>query len=104
MTNYFFVIIKQIPSRPLKLINDRQYFDILNAVSAYCISSVAKRKIKNLLPQSTYEQADTLISETKQAYALFQYETSFDLSVDDVTELCSLAKIYIIFQLLVVIQ
>ena len=76
-----------------KTLTKLQYFDILNAVSAYCISSLAKRKIRNLLPQSTYGQAETLISETKQAYALFQYETSFDLSVDDVTEVCSLARV-----------
>ncbi len=76
-----------------KTLTKLQYFDILNTVSAYCISSLAKRKIRNLLPQSTYGQAETLISETKQAYALFQYETSFDLSVDDVTEVCSLARV-----------
>ena len=33
------------------------------------------------------------MTETKQAYDLFQYESSFDLSVDDVSEICALAKV-----------
>lgn len=76
-----------------KTLTKLQYFDILNAVSTYCVSSVAKQKINRLLPASSFEQTETLISETKQAYALFQHETSFDLSVDDITDVCSLARV-----------
>ena len=45
------------------------------------------------MPAASYEEAQRLIEETKQAYDLFQYETSFDLSVDDVTEICALARV-----------
>ncbi len=31
-----------------------------------------------------------VLSETRQAYDLFKYETSFDLAADDVSEICSL--------------
>ena len=41
----------------------------------------------------TAEQARTLLDETRQAYDLFQYETSYDLAVDDVSEICSLARV-----------
>ena len=33
------------------------------------------------------------MEETKQAFDLFQYETSFDLSVDDVKDACALARV-----------
>ena len=76
-----------------KTLNKLQYYDILNAVSSFCVSSMAQQKVKNLLPAISYEQAERLIEETKQAYSLFQHETSFDLSVDDVTDVCALAKV-----------
>ena len=76
-----------------KTLNKLQYFDILNSVSSFCISSLAKLKVRKLLPAESYEQAQQLIEETKQAYSLFQYETSFDLSVDDVTDVCALARV-----------
>lgn len=80
------------------MINDKtllklQYRDILNLVSVYSVSSVAKEKTRNLLPAASYEQATILLSETKQAYDLFQHETSFDLSVDDVSDVCALARV-----------
>ena len=76
-----------------KTLNKLQYFDILQQVSAFCISSVAKQKVNELLPAATIEEAQTLILETKQAYDLFQFETSFDLSVDDLSEVCALARV-----------
>lgn len=76
-----------------KTLNKLQYFDILQSVSSFCISSVAKQKLLDLLPATSIEQAQTLILETKQAYDLFQYETSFDLSVDDLTDVCALARV-----------
>ena len=76
-----------------KTLNKLQYFDILQQVSAFCISSVAKQKVNELLPAATMEEAQTLILETKQAYDLFQFETSFDLSVDDLSEVCALARV-----------
>lgn len=76
-----------------KTLKKLQYFDILESVSSYSISSVAKEKVRKLLPAANYEQALSLIAETKQAYDLFQYESSFDLSVDDVGEICSLARV-----------
>ena len=33
------------------------------------------------------------MEESRQAFDLFRFETSFDLSVDDVSEVCALAKI-----------
>ncbi len=76
-----------------KTLKKLQYFDILDGVSAFCVSSIAQKKVRQLLPADSFEQAQQLLEETKQAYALFQYETSFDLSVDDVTETCALARV-----------
>ncbi len=70
-----------------------QYKDILQAVSAFAVSSVAKNKVLNLAPAETAEQAHALLDETRQAYDLFQYETSYDLAVDDASEICSLARV-----------
>lgn len=70
-----------------------QYKDILQAVSSFAVSSVAKSKVLKLTPAETAEQARTLLDETRQAYDLFQYETSYDLAVDDVSEICSLARV-----------
>lgn len=70
-----------------------QYLDILKSVSSYCISIVAKDKVLNLLPSDSAEQAKVLLSETRQAYDLFQFESSFDLSVDDVSDACALARV-----------
>ncbi len=80
------------------MINDKtiaklQYDDILKQVSAYAISDVAKRKILQIRPAQTFDDAQNLLLETKQAHNLFQYETSFDLSVDDVKEICALARV-----------
>ncbi|MCM1533471.1 MAG: endonuclease MutS2 [Corallococcus sp.] len=77
----------------LKTLQKLQYFDILQSVSAYCISSVAKSKVTDLLPADDMQQASRLILETQQAYDLFRFESSFDLSVDDVSEICALARV-----------
>ncbi|MCH5159290.1 MAG: endonuclease MutS2 [Clostridiales bacterium] len=76
-----------------KTLNKLQYFDILNAVSAHCISSIAQQKVRNLKPANSYLDATQLLNETKQAYDLFKFESSFDLSVDDVSEACALARV-----------
>ncbi len=76
-----------------KTLNKLQYYDVLRGVSAFCISSIAQAKMRALRPARSAEEATRLIEETKQAYALFQYETSFDLSVDDIAEICSLARV-----------
>lgn len=76
-----------------KTLTKLQYEDILQAVSAFSVSRVAKNKVVKLVPADTAEQAQTLIAETRQAYDLFQYETSYDLAVDDVSEICSLARV-----------
>ncbi len=65
----------------------------MQAVSSFAVSSVAKSKVLKLAPAETAEQARTLLDETRQAYDLFQYETSYDLAVDDVSEICSLARV-----------
>ena len=67
-----------------KTLNKLQYYDILNAVSNFCISSLAKLKVKSLTPAGNYADAKQQLEETKQAYDLFKFESSFDLSVDDV--------------------
>ncbi len=76
-----------------KTLKKLQYGDILQQVSTFCISEVAKRKVLQILPAESFEDAQALLLETKQAYNLFQYETSFDLAVDDVAEICSLARV-----------
>lgn len=76
-----------------KTLNKLQYKDILVTASSFCISSLAKYKVQSLTPAESYDDAVRLIEETKQAYTLLQYETSFDLSVDDVAETCALAKV-----------
>lgn len=70
-----------------------QYYDILQAVGAYCISSVAKNKVAKLSPGKSLEEMQKLVLETKQAYDLFQYNSSYDLAVDDVKEICELARV-----------
>lgn len=62
-------------------------------VSAYCISSIAQGKVRNLKPAADWEKAVQTLDETKQAFDLFRFETSFDLSVDDVSEACALARV-----------
>lgn len=76
-----------------KTLQKLQYFDILNSVSAFCISEIARSKMHNVLPANSFDEALRLVKETEQAYGLFQYETSFDLSVDDVYETCALARV-----------
>ena len=76
-----------------KTLNKLQYYDILNAVSAHCISSLAQQKVQRLKPANSYSDATLLLNETKQAYDLFKFESSFDLSVDDVSESCALARV-----------
>ncbi len=76
-----------------KTLKKLQYFDILQQISVFAISSVAKQKVLNILPDADFESAEKHLEETKQAFDLFQYETSFDLSVDDVKEICSLARV-----------
>ena len=50
-----------------KTLNKLQYYDILNAVSAHCISSLAQQKVKSLAPAGSYDDAVLLLNETKQA-------------------------------------
>ena len=76
-----------------KTLQKLQYYDILEAVSAHCISSLAQQKVRRLTPANSFDDAMQLLNETKQAYALFQFESSFDLSVDDVSEPCALARV-----------
>ena len=76
-----------------KILNKLQYYDILDAVSNFCISSLAQQKVKHLAPASSFDEAVQLLNETRQAYDLFKFESSFDLSVDDVSESCALARV-----------
>lgn len=76
-----------------KTLKKLQYADILRQISAFSVSSIAKGKIENLLPADSFDEAKRLVEETKQAFDLFQYETSFDLSVDDVKDACALARV-----------
>ncbi len=76
-----------------KTLNKLQYYNILEQVSQFAVSSVAKQKILSLLPCDNFDDAQKLLAEADQAYNLFKYETSFDLSVDDVTEICALARV-----------
>ncbi len=76
-----------------KTLKKLQYADILRQISAFSVSSIAKRKVENLLPADSFDEAKRLVEETKQAFDLFQYETSFDLSVDDVKDACALARV-----------
>lgn len=76
-----------------KTLKKLQYADILRQISAFSVSSIAKEKVENLLPADSFDEAKRLVEETKQAFDLFQYETSFDLSVDDVKDACTLARV-----------
>lgn len=76
-----------------KTLKKLQYHDILQQVAAYSISSVAKQKVLELLPADSFEETVRLVNESKQAYDLFQFESSFDLSVDDVKDACALARV-----------
>lgn len=76
-----------------KTLKKLQYADILRQISAFSVSSIAKEKVENLLPADSFDEAKRLVEETKQAFDLFQYETSFDLSVDDVKDACALARV-----------
>ena len=76
-----------------KTLEKLQYADILRQISAFAVSAVAKQKVLNLLPADTFPSAQALLEESRQAFDLFRFETSFDLSVDDVSEACALAKI-----------
>ncbi len=76
-----------------KTLKKLQYADILRQISAFSVSSIAKGKVENLLPADSFDEAKRLVEETKQAFDLFQYETSFDLSVDDVKDACALARV-----------
>ncbi len=77
----------------LKTLTKLQYFEILHQVSAYSISSVAKNKVLQILPAKNINEMRQLIDETKQAHDLFQYNSSFDLAVDNVQEICELARV-----------
>ena len=76
-----------------KTLKKLQYEDILNQIASFSVSAVAKRKVLQPLPSENFDEAQNLLQETRQAYNLFQFETSFDLAVDDVKETCSLAKV-----------
>lgn len=76
-----------------KTLKKLQYADILRQISAFSVSTIAKGKVENLLPADSFDEAKRLVEETKQAFDLFQYETSFDLSVDDVKDACALARV-----------
>ncbi len=76
-----------------KTLNKLQFFDILDSVASFCVSSIAQQKVRSLLPAANFEDAQRLLEETNQGYKLFQFETSFDLSVDDVSETCALARV-----------
>lgn len=70
-----------------------QYFEILDNISSFCISSVARQKVKNITPSQSFDDVQKSLAETKQAYDLFQFESSFDLAVDDIKETCALARV-----------
>ena len=76
-----------------KTLEKLQYTDILRQISAFAVSAVAKQKVLNLLPADTFPSGAGTVEESRQAFDLFRFETSFDLSVDDVSEVCALAKI-----------
>lgn len=76
-----------------KTLKKLQYADILQQVAQFSISSSAKQKVLSLLPAESYDEAARLLAETNQAYNLFQYETSFDLAVDDISDACQMARV-----------
>lgn len=84
------LIKTMINSKTLKKL---QLESVLQAVSGFAVSSVAKRKIMATVPALNLETEQILLKETAQGVDLFRYESSFDLSIDDVTEICSLAKV-----------
>lgn len=76
-----------------KTLQKLQYPLVLEDVSKFAISSIAVQKVLTMKPATTFEEMQLLQEETTQATRLFDFETSFDLSLDDITEIVSLVKI-----------
>ncbi len=68
-----------------KTLSKLQYDDILAMVSKYAISSIAMQRTLDILPCDNFDNAKVLLAEVSQARQLFDYSSSFDLSIDDVT-------------------
>ena len=73
-----------------KTLKRMQFEDILGRQSFLVQVRLPKNKTLNLLPVEDVDKMRAVLSETRQAYDLFKYETSFDLAADDVSEICSL--------------
>lgn len=76
-----------------KTLQKLQYPLVLEEVSKFAISSIAVRKVLGMKPANTFEEMQLLQDETTQATRLFDFETSFDLSLDDISEIVSLVKV-----------
>lgn len=76
-----------------KTLQKLQYPIVLEEVSKFAISSIAVRKVLDMKPANTFEEMQLLQDETTQATRLFDFETSFDLSLDDISEIVSLVKV-----------
>lgn len=76
-----------------KTLQKLQYPLVLEEVSKFAISSIAVRKVLDMKPANTFEEMQLLQDETTQATRLFDFETSFDLSLDDISEIVSLVKV-----------
>lgn len=76
-----------------KTLQKLQYPLVLEEVSKFAISSIAVRKVLDMKPANTFEGMQLLQDETTQATRLFDFETSFDLSLDDISEIVSLVKV-----------
>lgn len=76
-----------------KTLQKLQYPVVLQDISKFAISSIAADKVLRMKPAQSFEEMKMLQEETEQATRLFDFETSFDLSLDDITETVSQIKV-----------
>lgn len=76
-----------------KTLQKLQYPVVLQDISEFAISSIAADKVLRMKPAQSFEEMKMLQEETAQATRLFDFETSFDLSLDDITETVSQIKV-----------
>jgi DNA mismatch repair protein MutS2 len=77
-----------------KTLKKLEFSTVLHQLSAFCRSTLAKTAAEDILPAATFDDAKFLIDELTQAYNLYAYESSFDFSVDDITDAAQQARVH----------
>ncbi len=76
-----------------KTLKKLEYGKILQEISTFARSEIAKRRILAILPCEDFESAKKELQLTEQLSNLVRYDASFHLAIDDVTEICALARV-----------